>query len=210
METTVALPLPPAVEQPRIDCAGPIAAWSLDMQPTIERIGYRGGRRQIVEVVPLGPTAVEVEIATAQAFLAMRDAAAKSCVDLRLASGFRTLAEQRELFRAWRRGQGNKAARPGQSNHQSGRALDIAVMAAPGVLEWLETNAAAYGFKRTVKSEPWHWEYVDSPIAVALGRKHVARKAIKSAKVIGRATRPGNRASSVRRVAGGRIAASRL
>jgi LAS superfamily LD-carboxypeptidase LdcB len=50
---------------------------------------------------------------------------------------------------------------PGWSNHQSGTAIDI-----PGnglkrakVFPWLEANAAKYGFKRTVSSERWHYEY---------------------------------------------------
>src|SRR5262249_14596242 len=117
VETTVALPLPDA-DPPPSACAAPVPAWYLDAPP-VERIGYRAGRPHVFDVVRLGPTGVPVEVSTARAFLAMRDAAAKSCVDLRIESGFRTLAEQRELFRAWRRGQGNKAARPGQSNHQS-------------------------------------------------------------------------------------------
>jgi hypothetical protein len=162
-------------------------AWSLAAEP-VERIGYRHGRRHVFEVVPLGPTAVEVEIRTAAAFLAMRTAAADAGVELRLESGFRTVEQQRALFRAYRNGSGNKAARPGQSNHQSGRALDI-VTSAPGALAWLEANAASFGFKRTVASEPWHWEYVDMPVARGT-TKRVARKPVKGAKVVGHATRP--------------------
>jgi hypothetical protein len=30
---------------------------------------------------------------------------------------------------------------------------------APGVYHWLENHAAHYGFKRTVPSEAWHWEW---------------------------------------------------
>lgn len=168
--------------------------WTLASDP-VERIGYRHGRRHAFEVVPLGPTAVEVEVRTARAFLDMRTAAAAAGVELRLESGFRTVEQQRVLFRAWRSGRGNKAARPGQSNHQSGRALDIAVISVPGALPWLETNAASFGFKRTVKSEPWHWEYVDIPTARG-ATKRVSRKAAKSAKPVGNARRPARRPSS--------------
>jgi LAS superfamily LD-carboxypeptidase LdcB len=30
----------------------------------------------------------------------------------------------------------------------------------PGVLEWPDDNARRFGFRRTVRAEPWHWEYV--------------------------------------------------
>ncbi len=160
--------------------------WTIIGEP-VERVGYRHGRQHVFDVVPLGPTAVEVEIRTARAFLAMRSAAADAGVDLRLESGFRTAEQQLELYRAWRKGRGNKAARPGQSNHQSGRALDISVGAEPGALAWLESNGALFGFARTVKSEPWHWEYVDVPVARG-ATKHVSRKASK--KVSGHASRP--------------------
>jgi hypothetical protein len=47
----------------------------------------------------------------------------------------------------------NLAAAPGYSNHQSGRALDLTVSS------WLANNAARFGFKRTVPSEAWHYEF---------------------------------------------------
>jgi hypothetical protein len=206
-------PAPPAplAEPPRApECQTVVSAWELVSDP-LERVGYRDGRRHVFEVVPLGPTGVEVEVGTAHAFLAMRDAAAKACIDLRLESGFRTLEEQRALFRAWRKGVGNKAARPGRSNHQSGRALDISVGSVPGAYEWLAANAASFGFKRTVKNEPWHWEYVDSPIARAV-TKRVSRKLTKPAKLVRNATRasqrPGTRGAPVR-ASGGRVASTR-
>lgn len=185
-------------------------AWTVAADP-VERVGYRRGRRHVFDVVPLGPTAVEVEVGTAKAFLAMRAAAAEAGVELRLESGFRTVEQQRALFRAWRKGRGNKAARPGKSNHQSGRALDIAVISVPEALAWLEANAASFGFKRTVRSEPWHWEYVDGPVARG-ATKRVSRKSLKAAKVRAGTKRPARRPSSVatsRHPSGGRVTASR-
>lgn len=188
------------------------ATWTIASEP-IERVGYRRGRRHVFDVVPLGPTGVEVEIGTARAFLAMRTAAADAGVELRLESGFRTAEQQRALFKAWRKGQGNKAARPGRSNHQSGRALDIAVGQVPGSLAWLESNAVLFGFKRTVASEPWHWEYVDSPVARGI-TKRVSRKAAKHTKHAKHAkghTRPARRqsaAGTAPRSTRGRIASS--
>ncbi len=148
---------------PRAPFAAPEpAAVETPLPPSVMRTGYRLGRQQLIEVVPLG--AVEVEVATARAFLSMQAAAAKDGIELRIESGFRTAEAQRDLFLAWRKGRGNKAARPGESNHQSGRALDLAVQS-PGALEWLTTNAPAFRFKRTVKGEPWHWEFTDVPVA---------------------------------------------
>lgn len=130
--------------------------------------GYRNGRRSAIDVVTV--SGADVEIQTAAAFIEMRAAAAERGIDLWIQSGFRTRDQQAVLYRAWKKGRGNKAARPGHSNHQSGRALDIAVWS-PGALAWLHSNAARFGFKRTVPSEPWHWEYVNTPRA---GGRHIA------------------------------------
>ena len=193
----------PAAALPAVEETEPVdPLWCLEAEP-LERIGYRHGLRHVVEVVPLGPSAIEVEITTARAFLAMRAAALQAGVDLRLESGFRSVEEQRVLFQAWRKGRGNKAAKPGQSNHQSGRALDIAVNGEPGAFEWLEANAASFGFKRTVKTEPWHWEYVEVPVARA-AVKRVVRKKVSRAKAIVHTKRPASRAKTSRRVASAR------
>lgn len=192
----VSPPAPVAVVvQDDVAPVAPDPAWVIDGAP-IERIGYRQGRRQALEVVPLGPLRVEVEVRTAQAFLAMRAAAEQAGVELGLVSGFRTAAEQRALHRAWRKGHGNKAALPGRSNHQSGRALDIGGVTAPGALAWLETNAALFGFKRTVKGEPWHWEYVEIPIARAAAKP---RKKAKHVAGVGHARRPARHGAATTR-----------
>jgi hypothetical protein len=182
-------------------------AWTIAGEP-MQRTGYRNGRRHSISVVPLGPSEVEVEISTAQAFLAMRAAAADAGIELGLASGFRTAEEQRVLYRAWKKGRGNKAARPGLSNHQSGRAVDISFSRSSGAYEWLEANAMTFGFKRTVRGEPWHWEYVEAPIA----RGAFKRKIGKRGKAIAQAKRPARRPSTgtkSSRVASPRVASSR-
>ena len=50
------------------------------------------------------------------------------------------------------------AAKPGHSNHQAGTALDL-LLDAPETFDWLQANAKRFGFVRTVRKEPWHWEY---------------------------------------------------
>lgn len=75
-------------------------------------------------------------------------------------SGFRTMAKQRDLYNRYITGRGNLAARPGRSTHQYGVTVDINVADNPKLLAWLRANAARFGFFETVKSEPWHWEYI--------------------------------------------------
>ena len=131
--------------------------------------GYRNGRPMNVRVVSVDWT--EVEVATARAFRAMRAAAARNGINLKLVSGFRTHEKQQQLYREWRRGTGNPAARPGFSNHQSGRALDISVDSDP-IREWLKANAKRFGFHRTVRNEPWHWEFFGERRRLARRPRH--------------------------------------
>jgi LAS superfamily LD-carboxypeptidase LdcB len=135
--------------------AGAAAA---DARPQLAK-GYRNGKQLRLRVVEVDGLAVEVS--TARAFRAMQRAAAASGIALRLVSGFRTFERQTELYRAWRLGYGNRAARPGYSNHQAGRALDIDLD--HSVLAWLQANARRHGFHRTVRGEPWHWEFLGAP-----------------------------------------------
>jgi hypothetical protein len=93
---------------------------------------------------------------TGDAFLKMQKAADAAGVKLTINSGFRTMAEQQHLYGCYIHhscNNGNLAAKPGYSNHQSGRALDLSVSS------WLVNNAARFGFKRTVPSEAWHYEF---------------------------------------------------
>ncbi len=50
--------------------------------------------------------------------------------------------------------------RPGWSHHHYGNSFDISTNGGKNkAYKWLEKNALAFGFIRTVKSETWHWEY---------------------------------------------------
>jgi LAS superfamily LD-carboxypeptidase LdcB len=119
-------------------------------------IGYIQGRKIKITVVDVD--GVTVEERTAKAFAAMAEAAAGDGIELELTSGFRTNERQAELYDEYLHASGALAAKPGYSNHQSGHALDINVWNWT-VFEWLDEHAAKYGFKRTVPSEPWHWEF---------------------------------------------------
>lgn len=115
--------------------------------------GYTRGVPRTICVVTLQGKMVEVN--TARAFQRMANAARTDGVNLYINSGFRTMDQQRYLYNLYQRGLGNLAAYPGFSNHQSGIALDIDIRAN----WWLIRNAASYGFRRTVPSEDWHWEW---------------------------------------------------
>jgi hypothetical protein len=117
--------------------------------------GYSYGNRTNICVVSVDGKLVETR--TAQAFGAMRAAAASSGVHISVVSGFRTMDQQRYLYNLYLSGRGNLAARPGYSNHQSGLALDLNTSGS-GVYNWLSRNGSRYGFRRTVPSEVWHWE----------------------------------------------------
>ncbi|MFP2930314.1 D-alanyl-D-alanine carboxypeptidase family protein [Pyxidicoccus sp. 3LG] len=96
----------------------------------------------------------------ATAFQRMSADAHAAGVRLWVTSGYRSRREQRWLYERYRKGLGPKAARPGRSNHQRGLAVDLVVgdVTSP-TYDWLASNACRFGFRRTVPSEPWHWEY---------------------------------------------------
>ncbi len=129
--------------------------------------GYRHGRPTRVQLVVVG--GVELEAATARAFRAMAKAARTAGVHLGIRSGFRSHEKQQELYERYRAGWGNLAARPGYSNHQSGRAVDIFIDD-HRIYAWLERHARAFGFKRTVRREAWHWEYIGATRAARRAR----------------------------------------
>jgi hypothetical protein len=111
---------------------------------------------------------------TACAFDKMATAADEDGVKIKISSGFRTVARQEYFWNCYQTkkcNHGNLAARPGRSNHGRGVALDLNTgcskqtgsksnCGGSKVYQWLKNNAHNYGFKRTVQSEPWHWEYV--------------------------------------------------
>jgi zinc D-Ala-D-Ala carboxypeptidase len=96
----------------------------------------------------------------ARAYQRMSTAARTDGIGLWVVSGYRTAREQRLLYQRYRKGLGPRAARPGRSNHQRGTAVDLLVGdEESSIYRWLEMHACRHGFRRTVSSEPWHWEY---------------------------------------------------
>jgi hypothetical protein len=148
------LPVQPVVPPGEIDPD------DLNQTQSCHRVtGYRNGRSFNICVTTIDGRYVEVN--TARAYLRMRKAARRSGVHLHVVSGFRSMAEQRYLYHCYKTracNGGNLAAVPGYSNHQSGHALDLNTSAG-GVYSWLANHGHAYGFRRTVPTEKWHWEH---------------------------------------------------
>jgi LAS superfamily LD-carboxypeptidase LdcB len=104
---------------------------------------------------------VWMTVGTAIAFLRMAAAAFSDGVTFTVNSGWRSNEEQAQLYALFTSGQrAAVVAPPGHSNHQAGDALDIeSGNGSNAAFAWLNANGAKYGFRRTVASEPWHWEY---------------------------------------------------
>jgi LAS superfamily LD-carboxypeptidase LdcB len=124
-----------------------------------EATAYINGNPSTINVVTVDGHAVRK--ITANAYYEMAKAAQKDGVQIRIVSGFRTMAEQKYLYHCYTScscNGCNLAAKPGYSNHQSGHALDLNTSAG-GVYSFLANHGAAYRFHRTVPSEAWHWEH---------------------------------------------------
>jgi hypothetical protein len=94
----------------------------------------------------------------AAAYDQMAAAARAGGVVLTVVSGFRSDAEQAELFAAnpdptW-------VAPPGQSLHRCATELDLGPSSAYG---WLAANGARFGFELRYQWEPWHWGFAAGP-----------------------------------------------
>ena len=122
----------------------------------------------------------------AEAWLALREAAAGDGVELLLISAFRSFAFQLALIRG-KLAKGRDIAEilsvnapPGCSEHHSGRAVDIGARDTPALEEafehtqayaWLGGNANRFGFRLSFPRgnrygylyEPWHWCWERNP-----------------------------------------------
>jgi D-alanyl-D-alanine carboxypeptidase len=133
----------------------------------------------IVEVPRAGGGSIPLHRLAAQALDAMTRAVRAEGIVAPLlmpVSGYRSAATQAKLWKTALAKAGGDAkearkwvAPPGGSAHQSGRAVDlylgytagkenVAAMRGTAVWQWLERNAARFGFY-PYGTEPWHWEY---------------------------------------------------
>ncbi|MGH2924240.1 MAG: lytic transglycosylase domain-containing protein, partial [Solirubrobacterales bacterium] len=95
----------------------------------------------------------------AAAYDRMAAAAARADgLTLVVTSGFRSDAEQAELFE--RHPDPRWVAPPGRSLHRCATDLDLGPSSAWG---WLAANAGRFGFLKRYSWEPWHFGFVDGP-----------------------------------------------
>ncbi|MFC4596994.1 M15 family metallopeptidase [Cohnella hongkongensis] len=119
-------------------------------------------------------------------------------IELKAVSGYRSYATQKSIFESNVKRKGEEAAnrtsaRPGQSEHQTGLAMDVSSASVSYGLEesfgetkegkWLAEHAADYGFiirypqgKASVTGysyEPWHVRYVGEQVAKDVANKKV-------------------------------------
>ena len=94
----------------------------------------------------------------AAAFDRMSGAAARAGVTMYVVSGFRSDAEQAELFA--RHPDPRWVAPPGRSLHRCATELDIGPASAYG---WLGAKARRFGFTQRYSWEPWHYGFTAGP-----------------------------------------------
>ncbi|MCM1982516.1 M15 family metallopeptidase [Lyngbya confervoides] len=205
------IPATPAPPQPSQAVPTPSASPPLSDNPSIlstadPQVAARGGephynhlpyQEATGELMTVGeyydrPEQLVPEVA--QAFWTMQDAAAASGIRLGPISGFRTIADQAQLFERQIQRHGGSAqeaatlsAPPGYSEHHTGYTLDIRDLDQPdtdlkyamentAAYRWLLDNGCTYGFelsfpegnRQGVSFEPWHWRYIGSPQAKQL------------------------------------------
>jgi hypothetical protein len=122
--------------------------------------GYQAGRRVGVRLSPVGGGRY-LNARAAPSYKALQEAARRDGVNLPLLSAFRSMEQQQRLYDLYRSGRGNKAARPGYSNHQMGLSVDLGNTGGYGGrnYRWLKQNAHRFGFVNDVRGEPWHWTF---------------------------------------------------
>lgn len=145
--------------------------------------GYANGKPRDVTLCAVDGILMEKN--TAYDFLLMQAAAKLSKIHLGVKSGFRDNETQKRLYNERVNADGTltpagvkngRAAKPGTSNHQMGRALDLNVIIKKDeyiagktdpIFNWLKANAANYGFDHAeghAVSEPWHWTHLKNEI----------------------------------------------
>jgi hypothetical protein len=125
--------------------------------------GFENGRIPAEALKAIGQGSHRLETSAADAWIAMREAAARDGVKLSLTDSYRDFDSQVRLRRE--KGHQVATATPGRSVHGWGRAVDANVND-PRTLAWLRANAGRFGWvnpawaqKGGKSFEPWHWEF---------------------------------------------------
>ncbi|HWS98948.1 MAG TPA: M15 family metallopeptidase [Pyrinomonadaceae bacterium] len=143
-----------------LNTKGPNACW---------RLGEFIGSKVLVNIVGRGGEVEQITLDSLDAYLKLKDAALEDRITLAIESAFRTYGHQAFLYDLHINHGGNKAAKPGRSDHQHGQAFDLNThrnkFDGDPIYDWLKTNGPGLGFIRTVSGEPWHWEYLPAEAA---------------------------------------------
>lgn len=131
------------------EASAPVASWT-GMPPVAEGGGYTG------PLVYRDGEGVRPDVAAA--FDRMAAAARRAGLDLVVVSGFRSDAEQAELFA--RHPDPRWVAPPGHSLHRCATELDLGPSSAYG---WLDANAPRFGFVQRYSWEAWHYGFQAGP-----------------------------------------------
>jgi hypothetical protein len=131
------------------EASAPVSSWT-GMPSMAEGGGYSG------PLVYRDGEGMRPDIAAA--YDRMSAAARRTGLDLVVVSGFRSDAEQAELFA--RHPDPRWVAPPGRSLHRCATELDLGPSSAYG---WLLAHAGGFGFLRRYPWEPWHFGFVQGP-----------------------------------------------
>ncbi len=142
-------------------------------------------------IMTAGNVPVCITKTTATQFYNMVQDMKKEGMNLMLVSGYRSFGDQQYLYKkegpTMNKGQYERVAVGGHSEHQLGTAIDIASMTKSGVAfgttsesAWIKANAASYGFILSYNEnheeqtgymyEPWHLRYVGAENAALLNK----------------------------------------
>jgi Transglycosylase SLT domain/D-alanyl-D-alanine carboxypeptidase len=131
------------------EASAPVSSWT-GMPAQAEGGGY-SGRLLYRDGEGMRPD-------VAVAYDRMAAAARRAGIDLVVVSGYRSDAEQAELFA--RHPDPRWVAPPGHSLHRCATELDLGPSSAYG---WLDANAGRFGFVRRYSWEPWHFGFDGGP-----------------------------------------------
>jgi hypothetical protein len=139
----------PVVASATAEASAPVSSWT-GMPARAEGGGYSG------PLVYRDGEGMRPDVAAA--YDRMAAAARRAGLDLVVVSGFRSDAEQAELFA--RHPDPRWVAPPGHSLHRCATELDLGPSSAYG---WLDSNAGRFGFVRRYSWEPWHFGFQAGP-----------------------------------------------
>jgi hypothetical protein len=131
------------------EATAPVSSWT-GMPSMAEGGGYSG------PLVYRDGEGMRPDVAAA--YDRMSAAARRTGLDLVVVSGFRSDAEQAELFA--RHPDPRWVAPPGHSLHRCATEVDLGPSSAYG---WLLAHAGSFGFLRRYPWEPWHFGFIQGP-----------------------------------------------